>query len=159
MLNAANEAAVDLFLAHKCAFMDIPRLIAAALEAHRATNPGNQPLCAPHEGAAPENHGAGLTQEAHTLAERMILRIRQSLSLLLSLAALSLVPAVPSRAAAGEARIELPAPSQTGGMELETAVRLNANVLHIIWVDNAYNMTTGVSPASTATSSVRRISA
>ncbi len=25
-------------------------------------------------------------------------------------------------------------------MELETAVRLNANVLHIIWVDNAYNM-------------------
>ncbi|HAI8611567.1 acetolactate synthase AlsS [Escherichia coli] len=26
------------------------------------------------------------------------------------------------------------------GMELETAVRLNANVLHIIWVDNAYNM-------------------
>ena len=25
-------------------------------------------------------------------------------------------------------------------MELETAVRLNANVLHIIWVDNGYNM-------------------
>ena len=25
-------------------------------------------------------------------------------------------------------------------MELETAVRLNANILHIIWVDNAYNM-------------------
>ncbi|MFP1805546.1 acetolactate synthase AlsS [Lonsdalea quercina] len=25
-------------------------------------------------------------------------------------------------------------------MELETAVRLNCNVLHIIWVDNAYNM-------------------
>lgn len=25
-------------------------------------------------------------------------------------------------------------------MELETAVRLGANVLHIIWVDNAYNM-------------------
>ncbi|MCL2898272.1 acetolactate synthase AlsS [Brenneria tiliae] len=25
-------------------------------------------------------------------------------------------------------------------MELETAVRLNSNVLHIIWVDNAYNM-------------------
>ncbi len=39
-------------------------------------------------------------------------------------------------------------------MELETAVRLNANVLHIIWVDNAYNMVaiqeeknTSVSPA------------
>ncbi len=25
-------------------------------------------------------------------------------------------------------------------MELETAVRLNTNILHIIWVDNAYNM-------------------
>lgn len=25
-------------------------------------------------------------------------------------------------------------------MELETAVRLNANVLHLIWVDNGYNM-------------------
>ncbi|WP_210497583.1 acetolactate synthase AlsS, partial [Pantoea ananatis] len=25
-------------------------------------------------------------------------------------------------------------------MELETAVRLNANILHIVWVDNAYNM-------------------
>jgi len=25
-------------------------------------------------------------------------------------------------------------------MELETAVRLKANILHIVWVDNAYNM-------------------
>lgn len=25
-------------------------------------------------------------------------------------------------------------------MELETAVRLKANVLHLIWVDNGYNM-------------------
>lgn len=25
-------------------------------------------------------------------------------------------------------------------MELETAVRLKCNIVHIIWVDNAYNM-------------------
>lgn len=72
VLNAANEAAVDLFLTGRCAFMDIPRLIAAALEAHGASNPGNQPLCAPLEGAASATDSeAALTIEAHTLAERM----------------------------------------------------------------------------------------
>lgn len=49
----------------------------------------------------------------------MLLRIRGSLSLLLSLAALSLVPTVPARAAsAAQERMELPAPSRTGGMPL-----------------------------------------
>ena len=72
VLNAANEAAVDLFLTGRCAFMDIPRLIAAALEAHGASNPGHQPLCAPLEGAASATDSeAALTMEAHTLAERM----------------------------------------------------------------------------------------
>lgn len=72
VLNAANEAAVDLFLTGRCAFMDIPRLIAAALEAHGASNPGHQPLCAPLEGAASATDSeAALTIEAHTLAERM----------------------------------------------------------------------------------------
>jgi len=86
VLNAANEAAVELFLAHKCAFMDIPRLIAAALDAHRATKPGHHPFCAPLDGAAPEDQGAGLAQEAHTLAERMQCLDRQSRELVYALA-------------------------------------------------------------------------
>ena len=51
---------------------DAVLLIAAALEAHGASNPGNQPLCAPLEGAASATDSeAALTIEAHTLAERM----------------------------------------------------------------------------------------
>lgn len=48
-------------------------------------------------------------------------------------------------------------------MELETAVRLNANVLHIIWVDNGYNMVaiqeeknTSVFPASSSAWSISK---
>jgi acetolactate synthase-1/2/3 large subunit len=48
-------------------------------------------------------------------------------------------------------------------MELETAVRLNANVLHIIWVDNGYNMVaiqeeknTSVFPASSSARSISK---
>ncbi|MBQ9536404.1 MAG: 1-deoxy-D-xylulose-5-phosphate reductoisomerase [Desulfovibrionaceae bacterium] len=47
VLNAANEAAVELFLGHQCGFMDIPGLIALAMEEHAATNPGHAPLCPP----------------------------------------------------------------------------------------------------------------
>ena len=72
VLNAANEAAVDLFLTGQCGFMDIPRLINAALEAHNAAAPGNQPFCAPLAAAAPANgDGTALAHEVHTLAERM----------------------------------------------------------------------------------------
>jgi len=54
----------------------------------------------------------------------MLLRIRRSLSMLLSLAALSLMPAIPARAAEAAAggSMELPAPSKTGGMPLMQAL-------------------------------------
>lgn len=45
VLNAANEAAVSLFLAEKCAFTDIPKLIEKTLQAYSQTNPGNLPFC------------------------------------------------------------------------------------------------------------------
>lgn len=87
VLNAANEAAVDLFLTGQCGFMDIPRLINAALEAHNAATPGNQPFCAPLAEAAPDNgDGTALAREAHTLAERMRRLDSQSRELVYSLA-------------------------------------------------------------------------
>ncbi|MCR5813431.1 MAG: 1-deoxy-D-xylulose-5-phosphate reductoisomerase [Desulfovibrio sp.] len=47
VLNAANEAAVELFLNGQVSFGAIPRLIARALDAHAATSPGHQPFCPP----------------------------------------------------------------------------------------------------------------
>ena len=47
VLNAANEAAVDLFVQGRCTFSDIPRLIARALDAHAGTGPGHSPFCPP----------------------------------------------------------------------------------------------------------------
>ena len=47
VLNAANEAAVELFLAQKCTFMDIPCVIEKALDAYAKTNPGHEPFCPP----------------------------------------------------------------------------------------------------------------
>jgi len=85
VLNAANEAAVDLFLSGRCGFMDIPRLIAAALAAHDATEPGRQPLCAP-PAAAPDGVAPTLQQEAHILAERIARLDRQSRELVCTLA-------------------------------------------------------------------------
>ena len=54
----------------------------------------------------------------------MIRNIRHSLSMLLSLAALALVPASPAVTQAAEAatRMELPAPNKTGGMPLMQAL-------------------------------------
>lgn len=54
----------------------------------------------------------------------MIRTIRHSLSLLLSLAALALIPAAPKAVNAAEnaARMELPAPDKTGGMPLMQAL-------------------------------------
>ena len=87
VLNAANEAAVDLFLNGRCAFMDIPRLINAALEAHGASNPGHQPFCTPPADAhSPNDADAALKLEAHTLAERMQCLDRQSRELVYTLA-------------------------------------------------------------------------
>ena len=54
----------------------------------------------------------------------MIRTVRHSLSLLLSLAALALIPAAPTAASAADstARMELPAPDKTGGMPLMQAL-------------------------------------
>ena len=54
----------------------------------------------------------------------MIRTVRHSLSLLLSLAALALIPAAPAavNAADSTARMELPAPDKTGGMPLMQAL-------------------------------------
>ena len=54
----------------------------------------------------------------------MIRTVRHSLSLLLSLAALALIPAAPAavNAADSTARMELPAPNKTGGMPLMQAL-------------------------------------
>lgn len=58
VLNAANEAAVALFLAGKIAFMDIPALLTQAMDEHAATEPGHEPLCpslpSSHEEFAPQ---------------------------------------------------------------------------------------------------------
>lgn len=50
VLNAANEAAVALFLAGHISFLDIPVLLERALDAHAATEPGHNPLCPPLAG-------------------------------------------------------------------------------------------------------------
>ncbi|MBQ7584884.1 MAG: 1-deoxy-D-xylulose-5-phosphate reductoisomerase, partial [Desulfovibrionaceae bacterium] len=47
VLNAANEVAVELFLAKKCGFMDIPRLIKVALDAHAKKALGHKSFCPP----------------------------------------------------------------------------------------------------------------
>ncbi|SDF82902.1 nitroreductase family protein [Desulfovibrio legallii] len=53
----------------------------------------------------------------------MVFRLRQTLSLLLSLAALALLPSAPVRAADGAApRLELPAPDKSGGLPLMQAL-------------------------------------
>ncbi len=88
VLNAANEAAVELFLEGGCAFLDIPRLIEAALKAHDASEPGHQSFCAPLKQDAPvaSDHMAALKNEAHTLAERLTRLDRQSRELVRNLA-------------------------------------------------------------------------
>ncbi|MEG2171768.1 MAG: 1-deoxy-D-xylulose-5-phosphate reductoisomerase [Desulfovibrionaceae bacterium] len=45
VLNAANEAAVALFLAGKVNFMDIPALLTQAMDDYAASAPGHEPLC------------------------------------------------------------------------------------------------------------------
>ena len=57
VLNAANEAAVELFLSGRCSFTDIPQLIEAAMNAHRAAHPNQQPFAlsgeiSPREGTS-----------------------------------------------------------------------------------------------------------
>ncbi|MBQ7618310.1 MAG: 1-deoxy-D-xylulose-5-phosphate reductoisomerase, partial [Desulfovibrio sp.] len=75
VLNSANEEAVRLFLAQKCRFSDIPKLIKAALDAHAASIPGHEPFCPPLVGQVDNlqqlsRRVAGLEQKIHTLAAR-----------------------------------------------------------------------------------------
>ena len=60
----------------------------------------------------------------------MIRTVRHSLSLLLSLAALALIPAAPKAVSAADstARMELPAPDKTGGMPLMQALAQRRSV-------------------------------
>ncbi|MBO4312721.1 MAG: 1-deoxy-D-xylulose-5-phosphate reductoisomerase [Desulfovibrio sp.] len=60
VLNAANEAAVEIFLHRGCGFMDIPRFISAALDAHAASAPGHEPFCPPLDPVAPAGDDARL---------------------------------------------------------------------------------------------------
>lgn len=70
-MNAANEAAVELFLQGNCGFVDIPRLIGAVLEAHAATAPGQGPFCPPVTTPADAADHLALEREVHTLVERI----------------------------------------------------------------------------------------
>lgn len=75
VLNAANEAAVELFLAGRCGFLDIPRLIDAAMRAHAAAVPGHKPFCPPLRSTTKTFASAGrslaLEQEVRMLMERI----------------------------------------------------------------------------------------
>ena len=71
VMNAANEAAVELFLQGNCGFADIPRLIGAVLEAHAATAPGQGPFCPPVTTPADAADPLALEREVHTLVERI----------------------------------------------------------------------------------------
>lgn len=86
VLNAANEAAVDLFLQGQCAFTDIPRLIAAALETHEATAPGHAPLCPPLNTPPDDPDPLALEREVHILVERIERLDQQSRALVRELA-------------------------------------------------------------------------
>lgn len=50
VLNAANEAAVDLFLAGRIGFLDIPALLTRALDVHASSAPEDDLACSPLEG-------------------------------------------------------------------------------------------------------------
>lgn len=69
VMNAANEAAVELFLSGKCAFADIAELVAAAMDAHAAGRPGHEPFCPPLSCSGHDS--LALEREVTILTERM----------------------------------------------------------------------------------------
>lgn len=69
VMNAANEAAVELFLAGKCAFADIAELVSAAMDAHAAGEPGHEPFCPPLSCSGDDS--LALEREVTILTERM----------------------------------------------------------------------------------------
>ena len=84
VMNAANEAAVELFLAGRCAFLDIPRFIEEAMNRHAATMPGHAPLCG--KLAAPTGDALALRAEVATYVERIEHLDQQSRALVHALA-------------------------------------------------------------------------
>src|SRR5262249_55164297 len=60
VLNAANEVAVAAFLAGRCGFMDIPRLIGDALDAHADTSVDDLGACLDLDGAVRRTTEAAL---------------------------------------------------------------------------------------------------
>ena len=76
VLNAANEAAVELFLQGRIAFTDIPELIRAAMLTHGATRKGNgAPFCPPLDVSG---ESGALTTQAWSLAHDIVVLDRQS---------------------------------------------------------------------------------
>lgn len=69
VMNAANEAAVELFLSGKCAFADIAELVSAAMDAHAAGEPGHEPFCPPLSCSGDDS--LALEREVTILTERM----------------------------------------------------------------------------------------
>lgn len=69
VMNAANEAAVELFLSGKCAFADIADLVSAAMDAHAAGEPGHEPFCPPLSCSGDDS--LALEREVTILTERM----------------------------------------------------------------------------------------
>ncbi|HJA78585.1 1-deoxy-D-xylulose-5-phosphate reductoisomerase [uncultured Desulfovibrio sp.] len=69
VMNAANEAAVELFLAGRCSFLDITRFIEEAMNRHAATRPGHTPLCG--KLTAPVGDALALRAEVATYVERI----------------------------------------------------------------------------------------
>jgi 1-deoxy-D-xylulose-5-phosphate reductoisomerase len=62
VLNAANEIAVAAFLDGRCGFMDIPRLIGDALDAHAGAAVEDLEACLALDGAIRRSTEAGVAR-------------------------------------------------------------------------------------------------
>ena len=73
VLNAANEVAVELFLAGRIGFLDIPALIAAAMDAHAAAHSTTHEAAheAAHATASASAHAATLTSHGAPLCSAL----------------------------------------------------------------------------------------
>lgn len=67
-LNAANEAAVALFLGGHIRFMDIPALLTKAMDDHADTSPGHAPLCLPLMTLKDSKH-ADMADHVHSMIQ------------------------------------------------------------------------------------------
>ena len=84
VMNAANEAAVDLFLNKRCSFLDMYRFIEAAMDRHAATQPEPDVFCEPLHSTAADP--LALRQEVTTVVERIERLDQQSRALVYELA-------------------------------------------------------------------------